>query len=219
MNRKTDKVGIALLGLFLILLLSSLYTVAYGRVTDLRSDIVTEDANAVDNVAVHVSFPALAAATSSVLVDLSDTTNFPHKFTGDIEISHISVNWLAASTLASSTVKFGVFASTTATGANSDVYWFDSVSLSGGEGLSLNKVLYYAPSVASLELSSGEPVKFATNDSSLYSTTFATTTKLQSIHGTAQANLVIPAVGDLIMYVSSQVGTVDLSVTVFYRTR
>lgn len=227
---KTDKVSVALFGLFAILMIASLYQIAYGRSTDLRSDMVTEDASAVDNVAVHMELPALTAATSTVLVDLSDTTNFPHDFTGAIEISQIRVEWSSLAAVASTTVKFGVLASTTNQG-KTDIYWFDRMTFStqmdsvdvstAGAMRSLVKTINYAPSVMSLALSSGAPSKFLSNDTTLFTTAYATTSSLQSPRGSANSLHVFPAAGDLVMSIEGQSAqaAATTSVTVLYRIR
>ena len=201
-------------GLALLLLGSQVY----ARISSPRGDNVVASEDAVDNVLARVVVAAETTATSTSLVDLSDTTNFPHNPGNSIEVSKIIVNW-STDVIATTTLKFGVIASSTPSGANVDVYWFDEVSFSSTNPTGLTefgrqeKVLDYSPSLVRLDLASGKPNSFLANDSNLYTTAFATTTSLLSPNG--YVNL---GVGDLVMQVD-QKGTATTSASAIYRVR
>ena len=227
--KKSDKVGIALFAIFIVLTLASLYQIAQGRSTDLRSDLVVADEATQDNVAVHLFLSSLTAATSTVLVDLSDTTNFPHKLTGNIEVAQIRIEW-DATTTATTSLRFGLIASSSVTQALNDIFWFDNARFNTETAnvttreSRKSKVINYAPGVLKLNVSGGVPSAFLTNEKQLLSSTFATSTKLSSPLGVSDVTtnasvLVNPAVGDLLMQVSEQSGIATTSVTVIYRVR
>ena len=182
-----------------------------------NNDQVVVQSSVEDNVAAHLLVASETTATSTLLVDLSDVTNYPHYMNaGTLEIAQIRVDY-SADTAASTTLKFGVIASSTQAGDLTDLYWFDEVSfsLAGTSGDEHDsKILDYSPSVMKLNLASGEPVSFLTNDSSLVDATYATTTALLSPAGYAS-----PGVGDLIMKVYSQSGTATISATAIYRIK
>lgn len=188
-----------------------------------NSDPVMALAQTNDNVVSRVSLPALTAATSTVLVDRSDLTNFKHLGSSSLEVSQIQVDW-TADVVATTTLKFGVIASTTPAGNLVDVYWFDEVSFSTynstGSGFNGRQsvTLDYGNSVVKLSVASGIPTKILTNDSNTSSSLFATTTKNASPVGLASAGSgSFPNVGDLVMRVYDQKGTATTTVTTLYR--
>lgn len=192
-----------------------------------NNDQVVVSAQTNDNVAVRLNLPAIAAATSTVLVDLSDTTNFQHSAaSGIMQISQIRVNW-SSNVIATTTLKFGVIASSSASGALADVYWFDELSFNNSglsatdsRGYRQEKVIDYNGSVMKLDISSALPNSFFTNDKSTSDNTFATTTKLSSPVGlTSAGSGSNPGVGDLVMRIYSQQGTATTSVSVMYRVK
>lgn len=209
---------IAIAGL-LVLSISVGFQLANAR--ELYNDPVTATADAIDNVAIKLVIATETTATSTLMIDRSDTTNWPHSLVGatGIQVAQMTFDWSAESN-ATTTLKVGVIASSTASGNVVDVYWFDEVSftaqdLTGTLGSSRqSQTLSYSPSVIDLALSSGVPSKFLTNDSSLSTSDFATTTPLLSPNG-----YVAPAVGDLVLRVYDQKGTATTSVTTLYRTR
>jgi len=197
------------------------YQLVEARFSEPNFDQIIEQADAVDNVQVRMEVVAETTATSTVLVDRSDVTNFPHLGAGatGIEVAQLKVDWstdLAVATT-TTTIKVGVLASSTDSGSNVDVYWFEEFSFTSTAGSFFgkqSKMVSYSPSVVKLALSGGQPSGFLTNDSSLYTTDYATTTKLLSPNG-----YINPGVGDLVMQVYSQVGTATTTITAVYRTR
>ena len=182
-----------------------------------NNDQVVVQSSVEDNVAVHFLAAAEDTASSTVLVDLSDVTNYPHYMNaGTMEITQIRLDH-SSEAAASTTLKFGVLASSTIAGDLVDIYWFDEISFSNDGATGNNhqsKILDYSPSVMKLNLSSGIPVSFLTNDSSLVDTFYATTTSLRNPNGYGA-----PGVGDLLMKIYNQEGTATTSVTVLYRIK
>mgnify|MGYP001592542063 CR=1 FL=1 len=191
-----------------------------------NNDQVVATAQTNDNVAVKLNLSAIAAATSTILVDLSDTTNFKHgNSSGVLQVSQIRMAW-STDVVATTTLKFGVIASSSASGALADVYWFDEVSFStyNSTGSGFNgrqeKVIDYGLSVMKLNISSALPTSFFTNDKNTSDSTFATTTKLSSPVGlTSAGSGSLPATGDLVMRIYDQKGTATTSVSVIYRVK
>lgn len=202
----------------IVLVMSIMF--AFTPVVEARTnnnDQVVAFAQTQDTVATKLDVVTETTATSTVLVDLSDTTNFKHiRSSGAIEVFKIRVNW-STQVVATTTLKFGVIASSTASGSNVDVYWFDEVSFNSqnlGNGIEQRRtsVLDYSPGLIRLSLLSGQPASFVTNDSSLYTAGYATTSPLLSPKGYSA-----PGVGDLVMQVYDQKGTATTSVTTLYR--
>jgi len=182
-----------------------------------NNDQVVVQSSIEDNIAVHLMLAAETTATSTDLVDLSDTTNYPHYMNaGTMEIAQVRFDY-STETTASTTLKLGVIASSTQAGDYVDIYWFDEISFFA-DGTETNsrqsKVIDYAPSVMKLNLSGGKPVSFLSNDYSLWTTDYATTSPLKSPAGYGA-----PGVGDLIMKVYDQKGTATTSVTAIYRIK
>ena len=181
-----------------------------------NNDPVVQDAAVVDNVAAHLTVISETTATSTLLVDLDDTTNFPHFVTaGSLELSQIRFDFHALGS-ATTTVKIGVVASTTPEGNLTDLYWFDEATFTATDGGNTDDntslTLNYAPSTLKLNLSSGEPASFLTNDYQQSTTDYATTTALLSPKGYSA-----PEAGDLIMKIYRQSGAATTSATVLYR--
>ena len=198
------------------------WNMALARFTGDTFDMIVEDAQAIDNQQAHLLLADLTEATSTVLVDLSDITNFPHfRNAGAIEVSQIRVTWEVADSsfsLATTTAKFGVYASTTDAGEVADIYWFDTVTFSAETENRKTVVLDYSPSLMRLGLSSGVPTDFVTGDISTSTTNYATTTNLISpaVAFTSTTFPTNPGVGDLVMDVSSHAGTASIGISVLY---
>lgn len=187
----------------------------HARFTLREGDMVVQDAAALDVVATRLLLAANAAATSTGLVDVSASS--PHAIpNATAEVSQLQFEHFSNG-IATTTLKVGVLASTTAAGGNVDVYWFADVTLvsEGSQSTADRAVLDYSPAYLNTALSSGAPSKFETNDSSLYTADFATTSPLLYPSG----SYVAPAVGDLVLRVYDQKGTATTSVTTLYRSR
>lgn len=177
-------------------------------------DTVTEDAMVADLVSSHLVLPNNTVATSTKLVDLSDTTNFKHIPTsGSLEVTSFRFTFSSVNQ-ATTTVKLGVFASSSAGGTTTDIFWFDEVTaFSGGATGAVEKTISYAPSVMKLDIAAGIPKYFVTGDKELNSARYATTTPILDASGRFST----PAVGDLVLQVYEQKGAATTTVSTLYR--
>ena len=214
------KIQKILLSGFVFLTVFSLVQIAYARISNYSDDEVTTSAMTEDGVMVRLTLPANDSATSTVLVDLSDNLNFRHgPSSGSVDISKIRVSNYALSN-ATTTIKFGVIASTSPSGNVADIYWFDDVSFTtdGNRANSVDliqdKTIDYFPSLLKTRISSATSSSFVSNDLTRSASYFATTTKYTSPRG---INSVNPAVGDVVMRVYDQKGTATTTVDLFYR--
>lgn len=219
-----NKARVTTIGFFAVLALISMLILATqvsARISSTRGDNVVEQAVAEDVSAFKMTLPALTAATSTVLVDLSDTTNFKHIPTsGGIEVFKLRFDW-STQVIATTTIRVGVIASTTPAGNLVDVYWFDEVSFTSSSLAGLtdqsgrqSAVIDYLPSVLKARVASGVPSHFTTNAKDTSSPKYATTTSYTSPRGLFT---VTPNVGDLVMEIYDQKGTATTSVSGLYR--
>ena len=190
---------------------------ADARIATQSGDLVVTQTERVDNVFSNFVLTNLSGtATNTILVDLSDITNFPHYRTGSVQVSKIFGSFTTTDALASTTLQFGVFASTSATSVKvSDIYWFDEIyydTLLNDRGVSQFSI-DYAPSAVKLDIASGAPNSFLSNNKDLATTTLATTTLRNSPNG-----YIAPGVGDLVMRADSIIGTITISVSAMYDT-
>jgi len=147
---------------------------------------------------------------------------FPHVITGELRISQINVSWEAdPNGIASTTVKFGIIASTSPSGALADINYFDRIDFSTDDKTYQQVTLNYAPSLMKLGLNGATTTSFLTNDTLSSSSLFATTTAYYSPLG---AYKTYPGVGDLIMSITKQNSGIpttspNIIVKVFYHVK
>lgn len=167
---------------------------------------------------VHYSTSLIAAtiSTDTILIDLSDTVNWPHKETGEIQIQSISVviDKVAAST---GSVKIGVV--NTVNSSTGSVSWIKDFqtrnNLSNSAIIKFDRVdpTYYRCRVNSQGLSAdGLTPYFLTNDKTVASTTFQNDVALSTTFGPG----VFPATGDIILEINkdaSNAWNVDIEVS------
>jgi hypothetical protein len=146
-------------------------------------------------VEVVYTSPAVAASTAAIIVDLSDTTNWPHKNTSGINVSGlwVDVDKAGAST---DTVKVGVVTNIDA--SSGTVKWFfvaantaNRVSTPGLQSPIIEGI------VRTKVNSSNVTPYILTNNSSSQSTIFQTDVLLPTANGT----FVAPAVGDIVAFI------------------
>lgn len=211
---RRNKLYAAIVGSFMVLSVLAVSVPVFARFSDTDDMVVTPDV-AVDNRAVHMQLigDTNQTPTSTVLVDLSDTTNFKHSpNSGAIRVSRIYTSF-TSDTVASTTLQFGVVASTTPEGHIADVYWFDSVYFSTDVNRRASQVLDYSPSVFDLRITSGAPANFVTNEKSMSTSNFATTSTKTSPRGLFT---VAPNVGDLVMRQNYLNAKATVTVSVLY---
>jgi len=191
-------------------------TLVYARVSNVTGDEVVQSVETEDYVLGHILLGSLTAPTSTVLVDRSDTSNFPHfRSSGDIFVSQIRVGFDTRENAATSTVKIGVIASTTLSGNLQDIHYFDEVTFSALDKKHQQFVFDYSPAALKISSHSGTATSsyLKTSDRDLLVPFFATTTEITSPTGLFST---FPQVGDLIARVSQVDGTATITATVIY---
>jgi len=173
-----------------------------------------------------MDYQAIAASTGYVLVDLSDTTNFPHAGTTHVEVLGLKVSTEKASDGVYD-IWFGVITEVDASNGSAD--WFEVFHLqaSGNATDSTDRFAWQLDytlggsnpqGINCLVVSEALP-HFITNVTQNGSTTWQTDTGLGSPAGAAAGATGRPGAGDIVMWVEevSGTGTIDFSVTLFYR--
>lgn len=146
-------------------------------------------------VQVVYTSPAVTGSTAAIVVDLSNTTNWPHKNTGSIDISGIWVDFDRTGT-STSTVKIGVLTSVDASSGNVTYFWI--------AGNTVNHVATQGPvspnlgSLLRTEVTSDGVTPFIlSNNKHTASAIYKTTITLPTPNGT----FVAPAAGDIVVYI------------------
>ena len=156
-------------------------------------------------------FDGINASTSVILIDLSDSTNFPHSQTGYANITNLRVNVdkVAGSTM---TIKVGVLSAVS--GTVGTVEWFYSKILDADTvGTHQVENINYAPGVIRTYVnSSGATPYILSSDATTGSTVYQTDVGLPTTNATGGA--VFPAVGDIILRVDYEVGAAASDITV-----
>ena len=161
---------------------------------------------------------AANVSTAAVLVDLSDTTNFPHKQTGVLNISsiQIEIDKAAAST---TTVKIGVV--NFVDSSTGSVTWFRRVeALANVSNTNVELFRSYTPNFLKLRvnpagtpLTDGSTPFLLSNDITTGSTIYQNDVALPSPISTGGS---VPGVGDLVLFAQTYTGAVTITVEVQY---
>ncbi len=169
---------------------------------------------------------AVAASTAYVLVDLSDTTNFPHDQTGYIEFLGMVINTEKASDGVYD-LWFGVISEVDATNGSAD--WFQVIHLEavGNATDSTDRFAWQIdytlaggnPRGVVCDVISEATPHLVTNITQNGNTNWQTDTGLASPAGAAAGATGKPGAGDIVMWVEevSGTGTIDFCITFFYR--
>lgn len=214
---KKFKLFTVLIALF-VLFVGTAGAFVYEKLSYQGDYVMTATQEQEENVSTIMTLPSSSAATSTLLVDLSDNILFPHdRSSGQIVVSRIEATWETdPNSVASTTLKFGVIASTTPSGNLSDVKYFDRIDFSTDDKTYQKVVLDYTPSLMKLGLSSATTTGFITNDTDMATSSYATTTAYTSPRGVYTAK---PGVGDLVMSVYKQNGTSTTTIKTFYHVK
>ena len=167
-----------------------------------------------ESVVSKFSMTSVAASTNAVIVDLSDTANFTHEFTGGIEILslRVSIEKIAAS---SGTIKIGVVSACNVS-VGTVTYFAELRHNAGAAGYStanlvLNDAVIYA-TVGNDEIPKG----ILSNDRLLSSTAFQTDVTLPS---PIPVGASFPGKGDIVMtYTTSDSVLANITVEVIYNS-
>lgn len=167
----------------------------------------------------HLRYKVAVAAhlsTSTLIVDLSNTTNWPHKRTGEIHVYNVRLN-IDKTAASTTTVKLGVvtLSSTTA----GDVTWFLGAENERNVSNTLLPIYVTSDLVYNLKVVPsatmglvGSTPYILSNDKTTTSTAYQNDVKIPSTTGT----LTIPAAGDLIMLVSNGAVAVEVYLELDY---
>jgi hypothetical protein len=149
-----------------------------------------------DSVLVTYTTPSTSASTAAIVIDLSDSTNFPHKRTGSINISAIRVDIDRVAT-ATGTVKLGVVVAVNASTGTVRWFWIKNysknyVSTPGADFMSTGS------GVIRTQVVDGVALYLLSSLSDSLSTTWQTDVVLPTPTGTHTA----PGVGDIVTWVN-----------------
>ena len=160
-----------------------------------------------DGTSMAFSAAGVAATTGYVLVDLSDSTNYPHTETGRVDIDWIIMDYLGDNACVGS-IEVGFIASITS--SNADWHSLAKAHLDKKETerpIQINFNPQHIVCTTAEHLSGG--TMFHNDD-----TTFQDDTALAATYATAS-----PAAGDLICKVTLSAGSLGFAVTIGYHTK
>lgn len=146
----------------------------------------------------------------ALLIDLSDTTDFPHSNTGYISLDYVKLQAAFGTNNADGEIKIGVITRNDST--DGDVNWlFSSKFHSGGSAQSLAQTYNFQP--CSLDVTSS---KYLTNDTSTNDSNFSTSSPLPS---PKSGPSVFAAVGDIVVqFIYDGSNTYDANITCKYHS-
>lgn len=159
------------------------------------------------------SISGVSANTYALLVDLNDTTNYPHSQTNYLNIDTFSCSVSFSSNTAQARVKIGVI--TRIDGVNADISFLISKIpsvQSANDSILLHE--NYQPSSIQCNVNSGILVGSVTNDKSTNDTNINTGITLSSPTGN-----VTPAVGDIIIFFGYVADQYDATVSIIYHSQ
>lgn len=182
----------------------------YVPVTAL-GELFVQSALAAETKRVVMANASYSADTYKILVDLSDTTNFPHTETGSVNISNLKVTVDPASNSVGSVM---VGAITRIDGTDADIEYLFSVPF-GKSPTRILSINNFSPSELKFEVSGGTLVHALTG-SFENNVTAVNTGGTLSVTGGGTAT---PAVGDVVVKFDHTSGSAwDSLVSAFYRT-
>jgi len=155
----------------------------------------------------------IAATKWVCLIDLSDTTGFPHDSTGRIDVSYIATS-VDRDNLAAGSVAVGVV--TRVNGTNADVSFFTRLSFEKSDVQHINHPYNLSPSQIKLGVVDGTTTRFVSNDKELNITAINTGITLDSPLG---SSTVTPAVGDVVVKFTVTAGTYDSTIRALYHSQ
>lgn len=168
-----------------------------------------------DTFAAVLEKPDLAADEGFILVDLSDTTNFPHSETGKIRVYTIDINIERGEAAASGEylVYIGTIIEVDATDGSTTwlLVLHEEVDDQSTDDIAARHFRYHWPGGIDLEVSGGAMVNVISNVGDSGETTWQTDVNLDSPVGDASSP---SGVGDLCMWVDESGGTGSLSICV-----
>lgn len=175
-----------------------------------EGEIRTTVAEQEDNVFAAFGKTGIVATGWAVLVDKSDTTNFPHRETGRLDLSAVYLQVDRDST-GEGAARVGVV--TRIDGTDADVTFVQGISFNKSDDRHINRDRNFSPSQLKCAVVGGATPYIASQFKQTNVAALNTATALDSPRGAAT---VIPAVGDLVIYYERTAGSFDMSVSAFY---
>lgn len=149
--------------------------------------------------------------TDYILVDLDDTTNFPHADTSRIDISAVNIHLSQDSGNPDGEVIIGVI--TRIDGTDADITWGFVIDFNLPSNTNIREDFNFAPSQLKFETSAGATTRIISNYQSLNDATINTGVSMDSPRGTST---VTPAVGDVVLRITNNAGQVRMFCGVMY---
>lgn len=149
--------------------------------------------------------------TDYLLVDLSDTTNFPHSDTTRIDVSAINIHLAQDSGTPDGEILIGVI--TRIDGVNSDITWGFVLDFNLPVNTNIRENFNYAPSQLKFEVVGGNTTRIISDYSVLNDTTINTGVSMDSPRG---SNTVTPAVGDIVLRIVNGAGSMHMFTGIMY---
>jgi hypothetical protein len=156
-------------------------------------EVWTTETEREHNVRASYVLTGIQASTWAVLIDLSDTTNFPHDNTGRIDISQISMQVDRGSNSVG-LMQIGVV--TRVDGVNGDVSTFGALRFENNSDTHVVRDVNLSPSQIKCGVADGITSSMITNAAILNDTGLQTDVALGSPRGAATVN---PSVGDIVI--------------------
>jgi len=147
----------------------------------------------VETFSVGYVSPAITASTAAIIVDLSDSTNWPHVQTGEVSVSAIRVS-VFQSAASTATIKIGVV--TENDSSNGSATYFFVLNVDAAVAVLTNSVDYEPSQVRAYVNGSGETPYLLSNDTDSGSTVYQNDVPLPTAFGT-DANT---AAGDVVLF-------------------
>lgn len=169
------------------------------RTTEDGEIIVTETERE-KNVYAAYGITSAAATTWALLIDRSDTENWPHEDTGRIDISYLTMQ-VDRNANAVGSLAVGVVTSIAASTAH--VSFFAGISFSNNSETHVRTVENYAPSQLKLGVVSGRALYLATT-ATVSTSAFGTSIPLNSYRGSAT---VVADPGDVVIRLNITAGS------------
>lgn len=152
----------------------------------------------------------VAATAHRMLIDLSDTTNYPHDSTGRIDLSALYLQ-VDRDTSATGVIRVGVITRVNAT--NADVVYSNGLQFTKSDDRHINRDRNFSPSQLKLDVVNGNAVHLAVPKSTNIAA-INTTTGLVDLYGATKT----PAVGDVVFSCDRTAGTYDATAAGFYHS-
>lgn len=159
------------------------------------------------------SASGVSADVYAVMVDLSDTTNYPHNQTGSINIDHFTVSVNFTTGTAQAGVKLGVITRIDET--NADIYYLisDVVGVQNANDTQLISHTYQ-PSSVTFKTTEGNINGAVTNNVELAVSAVNTGATLTSSRGAS----ITPAVGDIILKLDYFADNFNAEISILYHS-